>query len=54
MVTARADFGKQALVVFKRQPVPIGSNVNLQLIVFALKSLTGASVEQLRVERTCE
>ena len=50
MVTAGADFRKYELVVFERQPVPIGSNVYLQLVVFALKSLTGAPVEQLWVE----
>ena len=54
MVTAGADFRKYAVVVFERQPVPVGSNVNLQLVVLALKSLAGTSVEQLWVERASE
>ena len=54
MVTAGADFRKYAVVVLERQPVPVGSNVNLQLVVLALKSLAGTSVEQLRVERASE
>ena len=40
--------------MFERQPVPVGSNVNLQLVVLALKSLAGTSVEQLWVERASE